>query len=243
MNEIDKPWIACLKRSGLVDVNRLLREVIPAIGSAAYNDPTLGVEFLIEKDLDKVTACYDKLRETDLKRRQEIDALFGEVVTSAKVTSSLVLSLVPLSKQHYLGSVAARLREYYKRNSIIIGLKDDRCVGELRSCDIDLYGLLYEMRRFFIDFGGHKKAAGFSIERRNLDAFLDEFVKKVEKYSSDILAGCNSDEAEPEALLRKSEANMLEVLRPFGEGNAAPVLTDGVSTYTVDNALNIIEKV
>jgi hypothetical protein len=36
---------------------------------------------------------------------------------------------------------------------------------------------------------------------------------------------------------------MLEILTPFGEGNPAPVLTDGVSTYTVDNGLNIVEKV
>jgi len=243
MNEIEEPWMTCLKRNGQVDVNRLLKEVIPTIGSAAYIDPKLGVEFFIENNLDRVAECYDKLRETDEKRRQEIDSLFGEVVTSAKVTSKLVLSLIPLSKQHYLGSVAARLRDYYRRNSIIIGVKDEKCVGELRSCDIDLYRLLHEMRRFFLDFGGHKKAAGFSIERRNLDAFLGEFVNKIEKHSPDILEGCNSSEVVPEALLRKSEANMLEILMPFGEGNPAPVLTDGVSTYTVDNALNIVEKV
>jgi single-stranded-DNA-specific exonuclease len=243
INDIEEPWMTCLKRNGQVDINRLLKEVIPTIGAAAYIDPKLGVEFFIEKNVDKVAECYDKLRGTDQKRRQEIDSLFSEVVTSAKVTSKLVLSLIPLSKQHYLGSVAARLRDYYKRNSIIVGVKDEKCVGELRSCDIDLYRLLHEMRRFFLDFGGHKKAAGFSIERRNLDAFLGEFVNMVEKHSPDISDICNSSEVAPEALLRKSEASMLEILTPFGEGNPAPVLTDGVSTYTVDNGLNIVEKV
>ncbi|UCF69859.1 MAG: DHH family phosphoesterase [candidate division WOR-3 bacterium] len=242
MNKIEDAWALCLHEDGAVDVNRLIREVVPTIGSAAYNDPALGIEFFVQKNLARVRECYKELKQTDQKRREEIDTLFSEVVTNAEVNSRFVLSLVPLSKQHYLGSIAARLRDYFKRNSLIIGIRDDKCIGELRSCDIDLYKLLYGMRRFFLDFGGHQKAAGFSMGKNNLEAFLDEVKDHLQNRQPDIANGCEPQICEPEALVRRSDVGMLKMLMPFGEGNPAPVLTDGVSAFTVDNSLNLIDK-
>ncbi|UCD20095.1 MAG: hypothetical protein JSU64_02870, partial [candidate division WOR-3 bacterium] len=211
-------------------------------GSAAYNDPALGIEFFVQKDLARVRECYKELKQTDQKRRGEIDALFSKVVTNAEVKSKFVLSLVPLTKQHYLGSIAARLRDYFKRNSLIIGIRDDKCIGELRSCDIDLYKLLYGMRRFFLDFGGHQKAAGFSMDKNNLEAFLEEVKDHFQNRQPDMANGREPHVSEPEAVLRRSDVGMLKMLMPFGEGNPAPVLTDGVSAFTVDNSLNLIDK-
>ncbi|UCG29676.1 MAG: DHH family phosphoesterase [candidate division WOR-3 bacterium] len=241
INRIEDAWAVCLREHGEIDMSRILKEVLSTIGSAAYRDPQLGVDFFIEGDLDKVRECYHTLKETDQKRRQEIDNLFSEVISSAEISSKLVISLIPLSKQHYLGSVAARLRDYFKRNSLIIGIKDEKCIGELRSCDFDLYRLLYTMRKFFLDFGGHKKAAGFSMAKKHLESFLTEFKLYIEHRDPDIIEECNFTEHRPEAFLRKSDIGMLKALAPFGEGNPAPVLTDGLSNFSVDNSLNPIE--
>jgi single-stranded-DNA-specific exonuclease len=240
-NEIDEAWAACLTRTGPVDINRLLREVIPTLGSAAYLDPRLGVNFFIQKDLDTVNECYNTLLETDQKRRQAIDSLFSDVVSSAKVTSKLALSVIPLSKQHYLGSVAARLRDYYKRNSIIIGVRNDKCVGELRSCGLDLYALLYRFRDSFVDFGGHKKAAGFSMKKDKLEEFLGKIQQDIEQADSDTEDDCTGRVRTAETRLRRADIGILERLIPFGEGNPAPVLTDGVSRYTIDNTMKITD--
>jgi single-stranded-DNA-specific exonuclease len=239
LNEIDEAWAICLRQAGPLDLNRLLREVISTLGSAAYNDPRLGLEFFIEKDLVKVTECYKTLRETDEKRRQAIDVLFSDVVSTAEVTPRLVSSVVPLSKQHYLGSVAARLRDYYKRNTVIIGVKDDRCVGELRSCGLDLYELLYNFRDMFIDFGGHKKAAGFSMKSTSVDQLLDNIKQYVGQVTSKVEDDCVTAAPAAETRLRRADVGILQRLAPFGEGNPAPVLTDGVSRYTIDNAMKV----
>ena len=52
----------------------------------------------------------------------------------------------------------------------------------------------------------------------------------------------HTSEDVPVFFLNKSNINILAPLAPFGEGNLAPVLTDGVSVYTIDNKINIIEK-
>jgi single-stranded-DNA-specific exonuclease len=241
MNDVNDAWVACLRESGEIAMQRVLREVLSTIGSAAYIDPRCGVDFFIKDDISTVRELYSTLKDTDQRRRQEIDHLFSEVISSAEVTSRLVVSLVPLSKQHYLGSVAARLRDYFRRNSLIVGIKNERCIGELRSCDFDLYKLLYRMRKYFLDFGGHKKAAGFSMEKRYLETFLHEFKEYVEHESPDIVDRYNSIDAGPETFLRRSDVGMLKNMVPFGEGNPAPVLTDGHSTFTVDNSLNLVE--
>lgn len=242
MDQVDDPWVTCLKQEGNVDINRLLREVIPAIGSAAYADPRLGVDFFIQGDIDRVRECYSRLRATDQQRRAEIDTLFSEVIRGAAVSPRLALAMIELSKQHYLGSIAARLREYFKRNSIIIGIKGEKCIGELRSCDFDLYKLLSRLRRYFIDYGGHQKAAGFSMERRNLGPFLEEFKQYVEHSAPDIVDGCNPVMPDAETFLNRTDIGMLRTLMPFGEGNPAPVLVDDLGLYTVDNSLNIVER-
>jgi single-stranded-DNA-specific exonuclease len=239
INSISEPWVTCLKKEGDVNIQRVLKEVIPTIGSAAYRDPRLGVDFFMNDDLERVIAIYGELRATDQKRKQEIDAVFSEVITSAEVMPKLVISIVPLSKQHYLGSIASRLRDYYKRNSVIIGVKDEKCVGELRSCGLDLYKLLFKMRNFFGDFGGHKKAAGFSMNESNLTTFLDTLKGYVQNQDPDIQDECNASDPTPETFLRRSDVGMLKVLAPFGEGNPAPILTDGTSVYTIDNTLNL----
>ncbi|MBE0433202.1 DHH family phosphoesterase [candidate division WOR-3 bacterium] len=242
MDQADDPWLVCLRQEGEVTVSRLLKEVVPALGSAAYADPRLGVDFFIEGDIDRVKECYLRLRATDQQRRAEIDALFSEVIRSAAVGPRLALAMIELSKQHYLGSIAARLRDYFKRNSIIIGIKDEKCIGELRSCDFDLYKLLSQLCRYFIDFGGHQKAAGFSMEKRHLGPFLEEFKQHLEHSAPDIINGCDPVMPEPEAFLNRTDIGMLRTLMPFGEGNPAPVLIDDLGIYAVDNSLNIVER-
>lgn len=79
------------------------------------------------------------------------------------------------------------------------------------------------------------------MEKRYLDSFLHEFKEYVDHEVPDILDDCGSMEPGPEAFMRRSDVAMLKTLMPFGEGNPAPVLTDGVSTFTVDNSLNLVE--
>lgn len=241
MTQADDPWLRCLRQEGEVDIPRLLKEVLPALGSAAYVDPRLGVDFFVERDVERVRACYSTLRATDQQRRQEIETLFGDIVSRASLSSRLAFSKIEITRQHHLGSLAARMRDHFRRNALIIGVRGERCVGELRSCDLDLYGLLCRMRGHFIDFGGHQKAAGFSMESGNIETFLGALEQELRR-APDFADQCGWRASEPEAQLERSQAGMLRRLMPFGEGSPAPLLTDGFGDYTVDNALNIIER-
>ena len=106
---------------------------------------------------------------------------------------------------------------------------------------LDLHALLRSLRDLFLDFGGHKKAAGFSMEKANLDIFLEKLHRYIDEHEADMIDECSPVDHEAETFLRRADVNMLRILLPFGEGNPAPLLSDGATLYTVDNALNVID--
>ncbi len=241
-NRIDTPWIRYFRKGGEIGITRITGEIIPTISSAAYIKPKYGVDILLSQDENYVFDTIAKLKGIITKRRQGAELLFKETLSAANIFPKLVVSIIPYSGERYLGAVSARLRDYYKRTSTVIGIKNGKCYGELRSNDIDLYEMLHSFRQFFLDFGGHRKAAGFTMLQQNLDRFVDG----VQIYISDCEEAISNEQSVsnnlPVAFLDKSNVNILKPLTPFGEGNPPPVLTDGVSVYTIDNRFNIIDK-
>jgi single-stranded-DNA-specific exonuclease len=240
--EMDTPWIRIFRRMTPLTFTSITGIVIPTISSAAYCNPEYGVDFLLEQNEERLNTIIKKLMDVTAERRRGIADFFVEVVNAAKIFPGIVLSVLPFTKQHYLGSSAARLRDQYQRLSVVVGLGEGKCHGELRSNEIDLFEMLSSFRHLFLDFGGHRKAAGFTMNRENLDRFereLIEYVSGHEPASSKDRPGL--PEYKP-VFLQRSNIQILTPLAPFGEGNPAPLLTDGSSIYTIDNKFNIIEK-
>jgi len=235
INEISTGWINFFKKNGELKLSHITTEIIPILASAAYTDPNLGINMLTKSE-DEVAEIVENLKGALQIRRSEADKLFQEAVSASKNYDHIVISVIPFTKQHYLGSVAARLKDYFKKTTIVIGCKDGKCYGELRSFNLDLYKMLYEFRPLFIDFGGHKKAAGFSMPEENLDTLIQNLTCYTTK--SPIKQECNG--INPEAFLDRSCVAILSPLAPFGEANPAPILIDNSGCYTIDNSFNII---
>lgn len=241
-NRVDEPWIRYFRKEGEFDIAQIISEILSNLASAAYLNPNYGVEILVSHDENYIAETIAKLKKVNIERRQGVELLFKEAMSAAKIFPKMVVSIIPFSRQHYLSSVSARLRDHYKRTSAVIGVKNGKCFGELRSNDINVYKMLNHFQQFFLDFGGHCRAAGFTMLQQNLNKFVDEAVK----YLSDCDESISSENFTSNNLsaffLNKSNINILKPLAPFGEGNPAPVLTDGMNVYTIDNKFKIIEK-
>ncbi len=241
-NHLDDPWIKYHRKMPDFHAEHVIGDIIAVLGSAAYIDPSLAVEVMLCNDEKYVAKVIAKLKTANEERRQAVMLLYKEALAAAKNFPSMVISIIPFSRQHHLGSVSARLRARYKKTSMIIGIKSGKCFGELRSSDINLYKMLYHFRELFLDFGGHCRAAGFTMSQDNLDRLVDEVVKYTSKYVEKIPNEYGHTLELAPTFLDRSKVDILMPLAPFGEGNPAPVLTDGVTTYTINNQFNIIEK-
>lgn len=242
LNHLDTPWIRYFRNEKELNMPRIKEEILPTIASAAYIDPNYGIGIFNNNSEDYVSETGARLKEITIERRQNADLLFKEAISAAKIFAKIVISIIPISKQQYLGSVSARAKDRYKKTSVVIGFKNGKCFGELRSDDIDLYKMLYQFRHLFLDFGGHRKAAGFTMIHQNLERFVDAVVKYVADCEGSTPNSCDPSRSVPEAFLNKTDIHILKPLAPFGEGNPAPLLTDGSNVYTINNKFNIIEK-
>lgn len=238
INKLDFPWVRYFRDNGEIDMATVIHMMIPTISSAAYCDPMYGVRVFLNSDMAYVRDTFTKLRNVTDERRKGVAIFFEDVISAARVHNGVVISVVPIVRQHYLSSVAGWLRDRYQRTAVVIGIKDDRCIGELRSHRLNLYEMLHSMGDFFSDYGGHQKAAGFTMAQQH----LDELVDRVLRYVMENTQEAEKKPREPVFRLARTQVDMLKPMMPFGEGNSAPLLTDGTLVYTIDNKLNIVEK-
>jgi hypothetical protein len=108
-----------------------------------------------------------------------------------------------------------------------MGWRGDAWVGEGRGVEgVNLMDLLSACSRFFIDYGGHKKAAGFSMK----DELVEEFIRAAEVFALQHFAGRvlpeNVVKADAFLPLTDFEPGLVK-LAPFGEGNPQPVFATG----------------
>lgn len=189
-----------------------------------------GVELLLADDEHTANAIARELEEMN-RERQQIDR--ETLATAMKRLDSIDLDdtagLVmaePGWHPGVIGIVASRLVEEVCRPTVLVALEGDMGKGSGRSIPaFDLHGALARCRDLLVRFGGHRAAAGISIERGRVDDFAERFndVAKETLSPQDLVHDLRIDlelalsdaDFELDALLRHFE--------PFGIGNAAPV--------------------
>jgi single-stranded-DNA-specific exonuclease len=136
-----------------------------------------------------------------------------------------------------IGVVAGRLAEKYARPVLVLSLdsvKGRAAIGSGRSGGqgIDLHEALAECSERLARFGGHKAAAGVTIEETEIAYFRSDFCEAVTKQAVDL-------DSVPEIVidaeaglgqLSQHSIGQIEQLAPFGQGNPRPILcASGVS--------------
>lgn len=126
-----------------------------------------------------------------------------------------------------IGIVASRIVDEFYKPTLILCDDNNSIKGSGRSvAEFDLHAGLTEIADIFLAYGGHKQAAGIRLESGCLDQLRQRFDKVVRNALGDnavsptvMLDGeLNFAEASDFTFLKE-----LELLQPFGAGNAEPV--------------------
>lgn len=202
-------------------VSTFLTELLPLFAAANGSE---GVRKFLSHDVAEVQAWVKELTVRSQEWRQEAERTFQLAQAHVRLGDGILFVQHPELSLRALGFSAARLKDRYQVPAIVIGRRDDVWVGECRGIDgVDLMDLLRAHRNFFIDFGGHKKAAGFTISPDR----VDDFIVSAERFAHENFAGriIPENQLTADAALPFSRFNT-EICRlaPFGEGNPEPVL-------------------
>src|SRR5215212_7945848 len=134
------------------------------------------------------------------------------------------------------GLIAGRVAGATGRPAAILTRRaDDSYGGSARAgeTDIDLYGALYAVRHLMGEWGGHRRAAGLSVNPGNFDGFVagvNEAVRAQAEENPEIFVPAIEIDADiPLSSVSNGLLEWHEMLAPFGSGNYRPVfITEGL---------------
>lgn len=187
------------------------------------------VELLIASD--KNTA-YNKgvYLDNENKKRQEIvEDIFNQAVEKIEQENLAKQRVIIVVGEDWnegvIGIAASRLQEKYYRPIIIIAVRDEIGKASCRSIDgFHMKNALTACEKDFVVYGGHSKAAGFTIEKKKIKIFIRHMQAYAEKNLPDEYL---IPIYRVEAILAPSDItvdfiNELSLLEPFGMGNPKP---------------------
>ncbi len=145
-----------------------------------------------------------------------------------------------------IGIVASRLVERFHRPIVLITRSHDGWKGSGRSIGaFDLHGALAACSEHLGRFGGHRAAAGLSIQEESLEAFADAFAAHADAHlgPEELFEVVKIDAVVSARDLTLELAEELAQLAPFGLGNPEPTLlvpaTEAVAPATVGDGKHL----
>lgn len=126
------------------------------------------------------------------------------------------------------GLLASKLSNYYYKPAIVMAPEvpsSDIFIGSCRSIpEFDLVNALGECGDIFIRFGGHKRAAGFTIARDNIDILRSTLteIANLRLYELDLRPTIKVDANVKLNSITGPNFHFLQELAPHGEGNPLP---------------------
>ncbi|QCX53518.1 single-stranded-DNA-specific exonuclease RecJ [Elizabethkingia sp. JS20170427COW] len=213
-------------------ISNIVFEIAPKINAAGrISHGKAAVKLMIAKNekeahliADKIVNLNDERRELDSNMTQE--ALNQVIETQQEHTFSTIV-YHPGWNKGVIGIVASRLIEsYYKPTLVFTDGNNGEMVASARSvADFDLHRALDACSDLFLKFGGHRAAAGLSMEKDKFKEFKIRFEEYVKKHIKEHQK-TPSLEIDAEVHLKQLTNDFFQFhrwLSPFGPDNMKPI--------------------
>ena len=139
---------------------------------------------------------------------------------------------LPKCHESLAGIVAGRIREKYTRPVIVLTKAEDCIKGSGRSIDAySMYEELSKCKELFLKYGGHKLAAGLSLEEDKVEILREVLNENCTLTEEDMEEKITIDIPMPLSYVTKDFLGQLELLEPFGMGNSKPVFAQRNLTF------------
>lgn len=203
----------CLNASGRLDTAKRALEMLSAKSKKEAD--------VLAGDLK---ALNDSRKEMTLQAVEEAVRMIEG--SSFKEDPVLVIYL-PECHESLAGIVAGRIRERYYKPTFVLTRAEEGVKGSGRSIEAyHMYEKLNQCKDLLTKFGGHKLAAGLSLEEKNVELLRRRLNEKAELSEKDLMEKVSIDMQMPFLAVTEELVDELELLEPFGKGNARPLFAE-----------------
>jgi single-stranded-DNA-specific exonuclease len=231
----------CIGLKTLMDVagktvNYTISDIVFLIGprinaAGRIDDAKHAVELLISGNEDNAKIKSELINAKNIERKGHDLSITDEALSMIDNDDALIAqkSTVVFNENWHkgvIGIVASRLTEKYYRPTVVLTRSNGHVAGSARSVlGYDLYEALCGCSDLLIQFGGHKYAAGLTMQPENVEAFKRRFEEvvstsiKPEQLVQQVLIDSTLE-------LKQIEPKFFRILNqfaPFGPENMSPV--------------------
>ena len=147
------------------------------------------------------------------------------IIETTELKNDRVLVVyLPDCHESLAGIVAGRIRECYYKPVFVLTDAEDGAKGSGRSIDgYHMYEELNKCKDILTKFGGHRLAAGLSLEKENIAEFRRRLNENCTLTEEEMKEKVTIDMEMPFLCVTEELVKELELLEPFGKGNTKPI--------------------
>jgi single-stranded-DNA-specific exonuclease len=187
----------------------------------------LALDLLLAEDDARATELAAAIEDENRRRREVTEDVMREALEQVDPNAGVLLVAGQGWHPGVVGIVAAKLTERFARPSVAVALDGDRGRGSARTVGgFDLYRAFASCADLLERYGGHKAAAGLTVETRRLGELRTRLQAAAESALGD---GPRARELRVDAevgldAVDEPFAEEVRRLEPFGVGNPEPCL-------------------
>ena len=147
------------------------------------------------------------------------------IIETTELKNDRVLVVyLPDCHESLAGIVAGRIRECYYKPVFVLTDAEDGAKGSGWSIDgYHMYEELNKCKDILTKFGGHRLAAGLSLEKENIAEFRRRLNENCTLTEEEMKEKVTIDMEMPFLCVTEELVKELELLEPFGKGNTKPI--------------------
>jgi len=216
-------------KPGSLDAESISWTLGPRLNAAGrLDDAATSYQLLLTQDRQEAASLASELEEKNAKRQR----LTSELLERARediIAAGTGFPLLMTGDESYptgvMGLVAGRLSEEFYRPVILFKFGPETCRGSGRSIpEFNLMAALKDCRDLLTNFGGHTKAAGFTVPTANLTQLQKRLLNLAQTQLAglDLRPHIDIDAEVPLSIFAGETFKQIQRLAPFGSGNPLP---------------------
>ena len=179
---------------------------------------------------EAVTLAAD-LKELNDSRKEMTEEGVEEAVRQIESSSwkddQVLVVYLPECHESIAGIIAGRIKERYYRPTFVLTKGETGVKGSGRSIEAyDMFAEMSRCRELFTKFGGHKLAAGLSLEEEKVEVFRKRINELADLTEEDLQVKVSIDMRLPFPYINEELIHELKILEPFGKGNGKPLFAE-----------------
>src|SRR3989344_1892498 len=213
-------------KKGEIDSYSLSHVLAPRLNASGRLTNALdSLRLICTKDRVRAHSLAEQLNSVNRNRQNLTRESFEIAVSQVSPAAKFIIAGHESFHQGVIGLIAGKLAETYHRPAIVISIGQEICKASARSVKgINIVEFLHSASELLIDVGGHPMAAGFTVNKKNLQKLKQKLLSNADKLIGSIphvpvsLADLELDPA----LVDDKLFAEISALATFGQANPKP---------------------